>query len=673
MTEMNRKEEKIVRLNLILRTIRNVNRLLVKERNIDKLLKGICQNLTENRGYHNAWIAVFDRDMNFVKHAQNGLDEKFTPLGSLFEKGQFTQCAQKALAQRRVLVTVDPSSECKDCPLSENYIGRAAMTIRLEFDGRIYGILTVSSPKPFARDAEEQKLLSEIAGDIAYALSRIEIENEKRETEKALQESEERYRSVFENTGTATIIIEKEKTISMVNTQFEELSGFSKEDVEQKKKWTDFVAPEDLMRMKGYHTRRRKDEQSAPTEYEFKFVDRKGDTKDMFCKIGMIPGTRRSVASWLDISQRKEAEKALKESEKGIRDLIENSLIGIGIIQDDKVIYRNPEQQRLVGPPSPETSPFNFENIHPDDAEKVKALYQNLVSGQAQRLETDYRFYPPGKMHSKADMKWVYCRASLIKYKGDPAVLVNLLDITKAKELERLLLIQDKMVSLGHMATGIAHEIRNPLSGINIYLNTLERICLKRATTGKEIEIIQRAQSASNKIESVIRRVMDFSKPSELKLILKDINEPIEEALKLSSVTLRKSGIHIEKALNGQLPLCYIDSPLLEEVVLNLITNAADAMKDSKDDKKIRVVSTQKNNTVLLKVADSGPGIPRHIRDKVFDPFFTTKTDSSGIGLSISHRIISDHGGSIDIEDSEMGGAEFTIVLPIPKNGQDND
>ena len=93
------------------------------------------------------------------------------------------------------------------------------------------------------------------------------------------------------------------------------------------------------------------------------------------------------------------------------------------------------------------------------------------------------------------------------------------------------------------------------------------------------------------------------------------------------------------------------------------------AMKDSKDVKKIRVVSTQKDNRVLLKVADSGPGIPRHIRDKVFDPFFTTKTDSSGIGLSISHRIISDHGGSIDIEESEMGGAEFTVALPIPTNG----
>jgi len=670
---MNKKEERIARLNLILRTVRNVNRLLVKERDIDRLLEGICQNLTQNRGYHNAWIAVFNRDMNFVKHTQHGLEEKFTPLEKLFEKGQLTNCARRALAQKTVLVTEDPSSECTDCPLSENYVGRAAMTVRLAFNGRIYGILTVSSPKHFAHDNEEQQLFSEIAGDIAYALNRIEIETEKLKTEKALRESEKRYRSVFENTGTATIIIEDDKKISMVNTQFEKLSGFSKEQVEKKMKWTDFVIPEDLTRMGSYHAQRRQDEKSAPTDYEFKFVDCKGNRKDMFCKIGMIAGTRRSVASWMDITQRKEAEKALRDSEKGTRDLIENSLVGICIIQDDKVIYRNPEQQRLLNSSSLKISPFNFENIHPDDAEKVKNLYQNLVSGQAKTLETDYRFYPPGKMHSKAEMKWVYCRASLIEYKGKPAVLVNLLDITQAKELEHLLLIQDKMISLGHMAAGIAHEIRNPLSGINIYLNTLERIFRKKANTAKEIEIIQRAQSASLKIESVIRRVMDFSKPGELELILKDINEPIKEAVDLSSVTLRKSGIHIENALDHRLPLCYIDPPLIEEVVLNLITNAADAMRDTTESKKIRVVSSKDQNNVLIQVADSGPGIPQHIRDKVFDPFFTTKSDSSGIGLSLSHRIISDHGGSIDIDVSDLGGAEFTIALPIPKNGQKND
>jgi PAS domain S-box-containing protein len=206
-----------------------------------------------------------------------------------------------------------------------------------------------------------------------------------------------RYRSVFENTGTATIIIEEDMTISMANSRFEQLSGYLREEIEGKKKWTEFVVAEDLERMKAYHVKRRKDEESAPTEYEFGFIDKQGDKKNIFCKIGMLLGTKISVASLMDITARKNAEDALQESEQRFRELIENSLIGIGIIQDGRVIYRNPEQQSLLGPPSPSTNPFNFENIHAEDVNKVKELYQHLISGRVQTFQTDFRFYSPGR------------------------------------------------------------------------------------------------------------------------------------------------------------------------------------------------------------------------------------------------------------------------------------
>ena len=123
-------------------------------------------------------------------------------------------------------------------------------------------------------------------------------------------------------------------------------------------------------------------------------------------------------------------------------------------------------------------------------------------------------------------------------------------DISRVKELEHLVRIQDKMSSLGRVAAGIAHEIRNPLSGINIYLNTLKKIYDKQQNLDKVQRIIEQLQSASIKIESVVKRVMDFSKPSEPKFVLMDINHHIEEALSLSSVTLRKRGIRLEKALD---------------------------------------------------------------------------------------------------------------------------
>jgi signal transduction histidine kinase len=223
------------------------------------------------------------------------------------------------------------------------------------------------------------------------------------------------------------------------------------------------------------------------------------------------------------------------------------------------------------------------------------------------------------------------------------------------------------MSSLGRVAAGIAHEVRNPLSGINIYLGTLEKIYDREDSVEKAKQIFDQLKSASNKIESVIRRVMDFSKPSEPKLVLTDINKPIEEAIGLSSVTLRKRGIKLEKALAEDIQLCRADPHLIEQLVLNLITNAAEAMKNLDGRKVVKVTSSLENNRITLRISDSGPGVPLHLREKIFDPFYTTKNGSTGIGLSLAHRIITDHGGSLDVAPSKWGGAEFKIEIPLEK------
>ena len=358
---------------------------------------------------------------------------------------------------------------------------------------------------------------------------------------KGLRESEDKYRTIFETTGTATVIIEEDTTISLANKEFEKLSGYTKEEVEGKKNWTDFVAhKDDLDRMMAYHTARRIDPNRAPRNYEYKFIDKNGAVKEVYATLAVIPGTRKSVGSFLDI--------------------------------------------------------------------------------------------------------------------------------TRAKELEHLLRIQDKMTSLGRVAAGIAHEIRNPLSGINIYLNTLEKIYDRAESLDKVKQILRQIQSASSKIESVIKRVIDFSKPSEPKLILTDINQPIEEAINLSSVTLRKSGIKIEKILANDLPPCHVDPLLIEEVILNLVTNATEAMKNMDGVKIIKVTSSMEKNSVLMRVSDSGPGVTPNLKGKIFDPFYTTKNGSTGIGLSLCHRIITDHGGSLEVSTSKLGGAEFVIEIPIKEH-----
>ncbi len=371
------------------------------------------------------------------------------------------------------------------------------------------------------------------------------------------------------------------------------------------------------------------------------------------------------VSIYQDVTEQKLAQKALEESEKRFRDLVENSLTGISIVQDNKVVYQNQAHERLLGSLPRSYLLADFEKIHSDDVETIKRLSQRIDQGEIQTLETDFRFYPKGPRKGGKNLKWVNCRASLTDYRGKDAVLVNMIDMTKTKELEHLLTIQDKMASLGRVAAGMAHEIRNPLSGINIYLNTLKKLHHKNGSEEKVKQILGQIQSASHKIESVIRRVMDFAKPGEPKLALVDLNRPVTEAINLSAVTMRKSGIALEKVLSENLPPCNADPTLIEEMVLNLLNNAAAAMKTMAEGKKIVVTSTVEGDGVILTVSDSGPGIAPEIKDKIFDPYFTTKSDGTGIGLSISHRIVTDHGGTLTVSDSDLGGAEFRIEIPI--------
>jgi len=375
------------------------------------------------------------------------------------------------------------------------------------------------------------------------------------------------------------------------------------------------------------------------------------------------------VTVYQDVTQQKLAQKSLEESEKRFRDLVENSLTGISIVQGNQVIYQNQEQERLLGPLPRSYLLADFEKIHSDDVATVKRLNQRIERGEIQTLETEFRFYAGGPKKGDKDLKWVYCRALLTEYRGKDAILVNMIDMTQAKELEHLLIIQDKMASLGRVAAGMAHEIRNPLSGINIYLNTLKKLHHKQGSEEKVKQILGQIQSASHKIESVIRRVMDFAKPGEPRLAFIDLNKPVTEAINLSAVTMRKSGIALEKALSDNLLPCHADPSLIEEMVLNLLNNAAGAMKTTATDKKIVVSSFAAGIDIILTVSDSGPGIAPDIRDKIFDPYFTTKSDGTGIGLSICHRIVTDHGGFLTVSDSELGGAEFRVKIPTTYQG----
>jgi PAS domain S-box-containing protein len=451
-----------------------------------------------------------------------------------------------------------------------------------------------------------------------------------------------------------------------------ELGYESRQFTQNREFWIDHIHPDDVPHVKAEFA---KLVEQGSHVLEYRFRHKNGGYRWMRDELRLLFGEEGKsvevVGSWTDITDMKQAEEALRKSEQQFRDLIENSPIGISIFQDKQFVYQNPEQLRINGPSSNKCIFQDLEKIHPDDLAKVKRAYQRMLKKEALKTEVDFRFFRSVNNHAKTDMCWVSCRAIAFKYRGKDAILVNAIDITNAKQLEHQLLIKNKMLSLGRVAAGIAHEIRNPLTGINTYLYTIEDLCDSDQLGPEDMEIIRQIltqiQVASNKIESVIKRVMDFSKPGAPKMVRTNINESLEEAIKLSSVTMRKNDIKIEKSLAPNLPQCYTDPHLIEQVVLNLITNAAKAMEASDGDKRIEIKSSARNNTLNIRVADSGPGVPVELREKIFDPFFTTKDDGSGIGLNIAQRIVADHNGTITMENSRWGGAEFKIELPIER------
>ena len=195
--------------------------------------------------------------------------------------------------------------------------------------------------------------------------------------EEKLQEKEELYRTIFENTGTATVIFEENATISLANAKFAELVGYTIDEIEKKKKWTEFVVEEDLEMMKTRHRLRRIDPDATPKSYEFRAIDRYGGIRNILLTIDVILGTNQRVASLLDITANKRVEEALKNSELKYRNIFENAIEGIyQSTIEGRITTANAAFARMAGYDSPEELIESIKDIgdqlyvHPEDRKK---------------------------------------------------------------------------------------------------------------------------------------------------------------------------------------------------------------------------------------------------------------------------------------------------------------
>jgi len=372
-----------------------------------------------------------------------------------------------------------------------------------------------------------------------------------------------------------------------------------------------------------------------------------------------------------DEREREQTKEDLQTSERTLRKVVEASLTAIAIHQGNRVVYKNPAYDDLVGPLPGLFQLTNFEYIHPDDLAVVKSFYQALLNGKTQAGDLEFRFFPPDGSGGKLGLKWAHCRGTRIEFEGEDALLFNFVEMTKTREWDNLMSTQDRMASLGRVASAITHDIRNALSSLNIYVHALQKNFEHEGHREKEREILTQIRSASDRIEAVVKTVRDFARPGEPKLELWDINASIEDAIFLCSAALDRDGIILEKALGRKLPRCPFDRSQIHRVLLNLIMNAADAVKKKDgDSRRIEVSTSLARKYIRVAVSDTGPGIPENLREMIFDPFYSTKDDGTGIGLAVSLRIIRDHGGLLYARESKWGGAEFVFELPRKVPGE---
>jgi PAS domain S-box-containing protein len=371
-----------------------------------------------------------------------------------------------------------------------------------------------------------------------------------------------------------------------------------------------------------------------------------------------------------ELSDRLLAEEALRQSEERFRSLAENALVGTLIVQDGGVVFRNPEQERMLGPVSLGIEFRNLGKIHPEDAQKFERLCDLVRNREPFRDGMELRFFLPGDRKGRYTQRWVQCRAVPIDFQGKPSTLVNMVDISRVKDLEQTVVYREKLATIGQVGAGIAHEIRNPLSGINLNVSTLETLCRRAEGLDPEEKerigaAVAQAKAASEKIATVIRRIMEFSKPVLPRMGRSDLNQVVRESIATPEIAGRKGDAELRAHLSPEPLYCEADPALLGQVLFNLVTNAFQAMEEIAGPKRITVSLAREGDIAVVRVADTGPGVPVHLREKIFDPFFTMRRGGYGIGLSLSRHIVSRHGGRISAGSAEEGGAEFRVELPL--------
>ena len=543
---------------------------------------------------------------------------------------------------------------------------------------------------------------------------------ERRQAEAALRESEAKYSTLVEN-SLIGIYIDQDEKIQFANQRFADIFGYSRHELEEKDVLA-FVHPDD--RQLVTETRQRRLEgRHVPSEYEARGLKKNGETIWIKRRNSRIEyhGRPAILGNIVDISARKHAEKELQKARDELEQRVKERTAELIVanrklkreIEDRRRIERevkaSEEKYRLLfnNDPNPlftvdwdsgkildvnnsagityqygpeELLGMSFLDLL--DPEEAKRVWAELVHAP----QDVYVFVPKvwaRKRNGESFVINLHARSGKLRdveNGSGGALIVRTVDITRRLEQDAKLTQASKMATLGEMATGIAHEINQPLNAIQVGADFLAKMIKK----GQEIspdQLMKVSRNISDQVarsSNIINHLREFGRKSDFHVYPVNLNEPIRDVFTMLGQQLKLRNIDVRLDLAESLPEIQGDTNRLEQVFLNLVTNARDAMETMPADKeKILTISTRRQeDSVVAEVSDTGEGMSEQTQQKIFEPFFTTKDvgKGTGLGLSISYNLVKDFNGDIEV-DSVLGeGTTFRVTFPIVrKQGEPED
>jgi PAS domain S-box-containing protein len=497
-----------------------------------------------------------------------------------------------------------------------------------------------------------------------------------------IQEKEEEYRnlsrllnSVLESSTEYSIMAtDPNGVILQYNSGSVKLFGWSKEEVIGKMRISRTFWKDD--RSRGLiRVISRKVEEEGMTEYQVERVRKDGSLFTAHAIVTSLKDPSGKTLGFVeiarDITEKIALERELWKTKDQLENIVQSSVDAI-VTTDPKgkITFVNRAFEEMVGRPREEIIGL--------------PIYQFYLDGisEARRIMSILREKGSLKNHETAALRVdgivpILTSASLLRdEKGQIIGTLGVFkDLTEKKKLEGELqrtqahLIQvGKMRALGDLVAGVAHELNNPLMAADTFLHVIREKLSPEDENQRRLELIQKCHE---RIAKIINHLRDFSRQSEFDFRPMNVTEPIENALMITGQQMINHGIRIVKEFQPDLPKIRGDANQLEQVFLNLISNARDAMEKADRKKELTITASLLRhngwNEVEVVVKDTGNGIPPENLDKVFEPFFSTKEvgRGTGLGLSICYGIIEAHGGRIEVESRVNEGTTFRVFLPV--------